>query len=89
MLAKITRGNQVTIPKEIVEKAHLKEYSLYVDIGYAHGIIYLKPVVLEESISPEQFEKFEKWALGQEKSDLEFKSMKEGIRYLKKRTKKI
>ena len=88
MLAKITRGNQVTIPKEIVEKAHLKDCALYVDVGYAHGVIYLKPVVVEERISPEQFERFERWALGRDKGDAEFTSLRAGIQHLKKRAKK-
>jgi AbrB family looped-hinge helix DNA binding protein len=58
MLAKLTRGNQVTIPKGIIQKAHLKEGNDYVDVEYANGIIYLKPVEVEERIPPETFEKF-------------------------------
>lgn len=58
MLAKLTRGNQVTIPKGIIRKAHLKEGNDYVDVEYANGIIYLKPVEVEERISPESFESF-------------------------------
>lgn len=88
MLAKITRGNQVTIPKAIVEKAHLKDSSPYVEVGYAHGVVYLKPVIVEERISPEQFDRFQEWALSQEKGDLQFDSLGEGIRHLKKRVKK-
>ena len=88
MLAKITRGNQITIPKIIVEKAHLKESSSYVEVGYSHGIIYLKPVTVEEQISPEQMEKFQEWALKKEKGDLEFDSLEEGLEHLKKHSKK-
>ena len=88
MLAKITRGNQITIPKEIVEKANLNEASEYLQVGYVHGIIYLKPVVVEERISPEQFEKFEAWALGKEKGDLEFSTPQGLVRHFKKRIKK-
>lgn len=51
MLAKITRGNQVTIPKEIVEKAHIEESSPYVEVNYSHGVIILKPVVVEDKDS--------------------------------------
>lgn len=58
MLAKLTRGNQVTIPKGIIRKAHLREGNDYVDVEYANGIIYLKPVEVEERIPPETFEKF-------------------------------
>jgi bifunctional DNA-binding transcriptional regulator/antitoxin component of YhaV-PrlF toxin-antitoxin module len=85
MLAKITRGNQVTIPKEIVEKARLKDASLYVEVGYQHGIIFIKPVVVEERIAPEQYAKFEAWAAKREMGDLAFKTMGEGIKHLKKK----
>lgn len=88
MLAKITRGNQVTIPKEIVEKAHLNEASPYVEVQYLKGIITLKPVVVEERIPPEQFEKFQEWALKREKGDLQFESLEEGIRHFRGRVKK-
>lgn len=88
MLAKITRGNQLTIPKDIVEKARLNESSPYVDIDYANGIIYLKPVTVEERIEPEQFEKFENWALQKEAGDQTFDSIEEGISHLEKRRKK-
>ena len=88
LLAKVTRGNQITIPKEIVKKAHLKEASEYVEVGYADGQIYLKPVVVEEYISPEEYEKFIDWALKREKGDVSFSSMEEAIGYLKKRSKK-
>jgi len=88
MLAKITRGNQVTIPKEIVQKAHLDESSPYVEVHYSNGMIVLKPVTVEERISPEQFEKFQAWALQSEKGDVCFDSLEEGVRHFKKRIKK-
>lgn len=88
MLVKITRGNQITIPKQIVEKAHLRESSEYLEVGYANGVIYLKPAVVEERINPEQFEKFEEWALKKERGDLEFRTLEEGIRHFRKRIKK-
>ncbi len=88
MLAKITRGNQITIPKEIVKQARLKTSSLYVEVNYANGIIYMKPVVVEERIDPEQFEKFEAWALQKEKGDARFDSLRQGIQHLKKHIKK-
>lgn len=88
MLAKITRGNQITIPKDIVKKAHLKDSSLYVEVSYSQGIIILKPVTVEERTSPEQYEKFEAWALKREKGDITASSLEEGIQHLKKRIKK-
>lgn len=88
MLAKITRGNQVTIPKEVVEKARLRESSPYVDVEYANGVIYLKPVNIEERIGPEQFEKFQDWALQRGKDDVSFDSLHKGVDHFKKRMKK-
>ena len=88
MLAKITRGNQLTIPKEIVEKAHLVKESPYVDVEYNKGVIYLKPVLVEERIEPEQFDKFYAWALKEEPGDYKTNSLEDGIQHLKKRAKK-
>ena len=57
MLAKLTRGNQVTIPKPIVKLAHLREGDDYLDVRYVKGVICLKPVDVEERISPEAYER--------------------------------
>lgn len=70
MLSKITRGNQVTIPKSIVERAGIKMGKDYVDIEYIHGIICLKPVDIEERIPAEDLEKLKKKALKEEKGDI-------------------
>ena len=88
MLAKITRGNQVTIPKEIVKQAHLEGSELYLEVSYKQGVIFMKPVVVEERIAPEQYEKLLKLALREDKDDLKFDSAKEAVGYLKKRAKK-
>lgn len=88
MLAKITRGSQITIPKEIIKQAHLGELSSYVEVEYSGGVICLKPVVVEERISPERFEKFEEWALGKKETDVQASSLDEAVSHLKKRTKK-
>ena len=58
MLAKLTRGNQLTIPKEIVDRIHLQAGRDYLDVTYLHGAIVLKPVDVEERIPPESYEKF-------------------------------
>lgn len=71
MLAKLTRGNQVTIPKGIIRKAHLREGNDYVDVEYANGIIYLKPVEVEERIPPETFERFVRAVQRHEPGDIE------------------
>jgi len=87
MLTKLTRGNQITIPKPIIEKAHLKAGSDYLEVEYRGGLIYLKPVEVEERIAPEIFEKFQKQALRKERGDVAVEA-KEGEEFLSKRTKK-
>ena len=44
MLAKLTRGNQLTIPKPIVERLHLQSGRDYLHVECLHGAIVLKPV---------------------------------------------
>ena len=56
MLAKLTRGNQLTIPKEIIERVRLQAGRDYLDVAYLHGVIILKPVDVEERVSPESYE---------------------------------
>jgi len=70
MLSKLTRGNQITIPKTIIEKARLKSGVDYLQVEYREGVIYLKPVEVEERISPETFEIFQSQALKREKEDV-------------------
>ena len=56
MLAKLTRGNQLTIPKDVIERAHLKAGRDYLDVSYLNGVIIIKPVDVEERIPPECYE---------------------------------
>ena len=63
MLAKLTRGNQLTIPKPIVEQAHLQTGRDYLDVVYSHGFIILKPIDVEERVPPEAYERFIKETL--------------------------
>ena len=56
MLAKLTRGNQLTIPKEIVDRIHLHAGRDYLDVAYLNGVIVLKPVDVEERVPPESYE---------------------------------
>lgn len=87
MLSKLTRGNQVTIPKPIIDRIGLKSGKDYLDIEYAHGIIYLKPVEIEERVPKEAWEKFKKIALQEEKGDITL-TAKEAEGFLSKRAKK-
>ena len=70
MLAKLTRGNQLTIPKEIVKQVHLQAGRDYLDVAYLNGVIILKPVDVEERVSPESYEKFLKDALTVRRGDI-------------------
>jgi len=56
MLAKLTRGNQLTIPKKIVNKIHLQAGRDYLDVTYLNGVIVLKPVDVEERVPSESYE---------------------------------
>jgi len=87
MLTKLTRGNQITIPKPVIEKAHLKAGSDYLEVEYREGIICLKPVEVEERIAPEIFEKFQKRMLKIERGDV-LVDEKKADGFLSKRTKK-
>jgi len=87
MLTKLTRGNQITIPKPIIEKAHLKSGNDYLDVEYREGVIYLKPVEVEERIAPEVFEKFQKQVSKKERDDI-LVDEKEAEGFLSKRAKK-
>ena len=85
MLTKLTRGNQITIPKPVIEKAHLKAGSDYLEVEYREGIICLKPVEVEERIAPEIFVKFQKQMLKENRGDV---LVDEGGELLSKRVKK-
>ena len=87
MLTKLTRGNQITIPKPVIEKAHLKAGSDYLEVEYREGIICLKPVEVEERIAPEIFDKFQKQALRKEPGDVLLEE-DESRDFLAKRAKK-
>ena len=87
MIAKVTRGNQVTIPKEIVLKLHIKQGNDYVDISMSNGMIVMKPVDVEERIPDEVYERFIKKALKVEPGDVVL-TEKGAENFLKKRMKK-
>ena len=70
MLSKLTRGNQVTIPKSIVERIGLKAGKDYLDVEYTEGKIFLKPVDIEERIPKEVWERFKEKSLEEEKEDI-------------------
>lgn len=87
MLSKLTRGNQVTIPKPIVKRIGLKVGIDYLDVEYKHGVIYLKPVEIEDRVPPETWEKFVKKSLKKDDGDIAFTG-EEPEGFLKKRARK-
>ena len=52
MLAKLTRGNQVTIPKPVIEQAKLKVGRDYLRVLYVKGLIILSPVEVRDRVHP-------------------------------------
>lgn len=70
MLAKRTRGNQITIPKEIVREAGLEDGDLYFDVVYDGGAIRLTPVEIKAKLPPEPHEKTLERALRREPGDI-------------------
>ena len=88
MLAKLTRGNQLTIPKDIVLRVHLQAGRDYLDVSYLKGVIILKPVDVEERIPPECYEALIKDALTIKPGDIVADAQTAGQvlkKYLKKR----
>ena len=70
MLAKLTRGNQLTIPKDIVKQASLQAGRDYLNVVYLNGIICLKPVDVVDRVPPHAFEALIKDALTVKPGDL-------------------
>ena len=70
MLAKLSRGNQFTIPKKIVDQARLKAGHDYLDVVYIQGIICLKPVDVQDRIPARAFEALLKDAFTVEPGDV-------------------
>ena len=83
MLAKVTRGNQVTIPMDIAKKAHIRHGNDYVDISYEQGVICIKPVDIEYRIPEENYRKLLKKATVLEKGDVRL-SAEEAKGFLRK-----
>jgi bifunctional DNA-binding transcriptional regulator/antitoxin component of YhaV-PrlF toxin-antitoxin module len=88
MLVKRTRGNQVSIPKRILEAAGIVEGDIYFDIACQQGVICLKPVSVEEKISDHAYEELLRWARKTEPKDKVFGTGQEAIDYLKRVAKK-
>lgn len=88
MLVKRTRGNQVSLPKRILEQAGIAEDARYFDVEYRGGIICLKPVTVEEQIPDRAYEELLRWARKPEPGRKVFHSGKEAVAYIKKLARK-
>jgi len=88
MLVKRTRGNQVSIPKRLLEQAGIDEGERYFDAEYHNGAIVLKPVMVEEKIPDKAYKELLRWAAKTKPGDKVFASGREAVAYLKKISKK-
>ncbi len=70
MLAKLTRGNQFTIPKLIIQKAQLQAGRDYLEVVYFNGVIVLKPVEIKARVAPKAYEALIKEALSIKSGDI-------------------
>jgi bifunctional DNA-binding transcriptional regulator/antitoxin component of YhaV-PrlF toxin-antitoxin module len=84
MLVKRTRGNQVSIPKKILEAAGIGADDVYFDVEYRQGLICLKPVSIEERIPDAAYEQLLAWARAREPGDKAFDSLEGARDYLKR-----
>ena len=84
MLVKRTRGNQVSIPKRVLEAAGVAENDRYFDVEYRGGVICLRPVTVEEKIPDRAYEALLRWVRKPEPGRKVFHSGKEAADYLRK-----
>lgn len=90
MLAKISRKNQLTLPKKVVEKLGFSpDEEKYLQIEVQGNTVMMKPVTVtvEEKITEEQWERFTAW-VSDHKDDVVFDSPEEATNFLRKRMKK-
>lgn len=84
MLVKRTRGNQVSLPKKVLEEAGLSEEDRYFDVACNDGIICLRPITVEEKIPDRAYEELLRWSREHQQGDRIFRSGQEAIQYVKK-----
>ena len=88
MLVKRTRGNQVSIPKRILEQAGVGEQDRYFDVQYRGGLICLKSVTVEEKIPDSAYEDLLRWVSRPEPGRKVFRTGKEAVEYVRKLVRK-
>ena len=87
MLVKRTRGNQVSIPKRVLEAARVPAEHRYFDVTCRGGVIVLKPVRVEDDIPDRAYEELLRWAKRPHPGDKVFHSGREAVEHLRKLTK--
>ena len=88
MLVKRTRGNQVSIPKQVLAQAGVGEQDRYFDVEYRRGVICLKPVTVEDKIPDRAYEELLRWVRKPEPGRKVFRTGKEAVAYLKQLARK-
>ena len=88
MLVKRTRGNQVSIPKRVLEQAGVGEQDRYFDVEYRGGLICLKPVTVEDKIPDRAYEELLRWVRKPEPGRKAFHTGREAVAYVKKLARK-
>ena len=88
MLVKRTRGNQVSIPKRVLDQAGVEEGDRYFDVEYRGGLICLKPVTVEDKIPDHAYEELLRWVSKPEPGWKVFHSGKDAVAYVKKLARK-
>lgn len=88
MLVKRTRGNQVSIPKRVLDQAGVGEDDRYFNVEYRGGLICLKPVTVEDKVPDRSYEELLRWARKTEPGDRTFRTGREAVEYLRRIAKK-
>ena len=88
MLVKRTRGNQVSIPKRVLEAAGIGSEDRYFDVQYRGGLICLKPVTVVDKIPDRAYEELLRWVRKPEPGRKVFHTGKEAVEYIKKLARK-
>jgi hypothetical protein len=88
MLVKRTRGNQVSIPKQILVAAGIEKEDQYFDVQYRRGVICLKPISIEEKIPHCAYQELLRWAQKTEAGDKVFQSGREAVAHVRRLVKK-
>lgn len=83
MLVKRTRGNQVSLPKQILQQAGIGEADRYFDVQYRGGLICLKPVTVEDKIPDRAYEELLRWVQKTRSTRKSFQNGQEAIDYAK------